>query len=86
MPHNHEKKRCSVRVDVVVNRNDLIIRNLLFSGSPIASKNKAVILDQLARRSIERAQVGSVALTTLAGENGIILCQSLMELNVEEQS
>ena len=79
------KQRCLVRVDVVVNRNDLMIHNLLFSGSPVTSKNKAVILDQLARRSIHRAQVGSVALTTHAGENGIILCQSLMELNVEEQ-
>lgn len=83
MSHNHEKTAL-LRVDLVVSRHDLLIHNLLVSGSRIASKNKAVILDQLARRSIQKTQVDSVGLTTHAGENGIILCQSLMELEVEE--
>jgi hypothetical protein len=78
------KKRCLVRIDLVVNRHDLQIHNLLISGSRIANKNKAVILDQLARRSIRKTQVDSIGLTTDAGENGVILCKSLMELEIAD--
>lgn len=80
-----EKSPCVVELKVAVKRQDIAIGDMAVSGSSIRSRNKQAVLEQLARRSIERNQVSSPGTTVHLDPNSIILCDCKMEIQIEDE-
>ncbi|MEO9496100.1 MAG: hypothetical protein ABJG42_16610, partial [Vibrio splendidus] len=79
-----EESSCVVEVSVAIKRQDVIIGDLVVSGAPRESRNKQAIIDQLARRSIERNQLKSNGPILNIDPNSILVCSSKLGVEIED--
>ncbi|WP_375186118.1 hypothetical protein [Pseudooceanicola sp.] len=80
-----EKNSCIVEVCVAIQRQDVVVSNLVIGGAYINSTNKKAVLDQLARRSIEGSQLASGGASIHTDPESILLCSSKMEIEIENK-
>ncbi len=74
---------CVCQITVTVNRHDLDIEAA--AGGLPASRNKAMIIKEMARRGISSNQVVNFALPPNIGNDDIVLARSVMEVSIEDE-
>lgn len=74
---------CICQITVTVNRQDLDIK--ADAGGLPASRNKVLIVEQMARRGISSNQVSNFALPPNIGSEDIVLARSVMEVSIEDE-
>tara|TARA_R100000306_G_C4363075_1_gene136279 strand:- start:927 stop:1475 length:549 start_codon:yes stop_codon:yes gene_type:complete len=74
---------CVCQITVTVNRQDLDIE--VAAGGLPASRNKVVIIREMARRGISSNQVANFALPPNIGNDDIVLARSVMEVSIEDE-
>lgn len=74
---------CHCQISVTVNRQDLDIEAT--AGGLPASRNKIVIIEEMARRGISSHQVSNFALPPNISNDDIVLARSVMEVSIEDE-